>query len=479
MKKVIILSILAWLFYSSITFSQEIMAGELPAEHLAVIEFSGPVDQFIKETFTNVLESELAALNRFTLINRTDITAAGEELKLNLSGLISEENAIQAGLYLAADKLVIGTINFCNITSYMKKKYVDGKERKVKIWKAELSIASKIIQVEQNVVDDGLNLYGIGESEDKNRAIHFSIYNAVAQFIHGIREAFELTARVIKRHNDEAYLNLGQSAGIKKGMLFDVYRLGDTIIDTVADKWYGRTEKHIGLVRIQQVYQSFAQAKILRGYHHIKANDIVKERFDQTIATISLAFNYTVMPVSGERNPAYPGKDIAEARYYSGSVYFSALTSYVGAEFQFGYLDMDEVGGIAGDVAFKTRLNIIREALDIYFGGGVGFTYLGYYLEDPEYVKQALSIQSSDDRVNQASFSYSGSAMLHLAVTKYFQPFLEIGWKKYLVMDHWKLTYDAGDDEKLHKTIPAEFLAYPSLDIGGLTYRAGIMINVL
>lgn len=71
------------------------------------------------------------------------------------------------------------------------------------------------------------------------------------------------------------YINAGLECGIREGQIFDVYKVGQELIDPDTGLYLGKEEEHIGVIQICSVKRNLSQAKVLRGKGGT-AGDIVR-----------------------------------------------------------------------------------------------------------------------------------------------------------------------------------------------------------
>lgn len=72
--------------------------------------------------------------------------------------------------------------------------------------------------------------------------------------------------RVLKKQTGgHIYFNRGASAGVEDGIVYEVMRVGEEMIDPDTGKSLGRKEKRVGEVRVIDVQQARSKAKIISG----------------------------------------------------------------------------------------------------------------------------------------------------------------------------------------------------------------------
>jgi hypothetical protein len=473
--------IIAFLLLCSFGYSQDTNQ----KEKIAILGFGGNVQTWIKETLTNQLENEIVNLGRFDIVNRRSIQAAIEELKINLTGLVNDEQTIKAGEFLTAHKLIIGQVNYCNVNWNMKQvtRMVNGKSRtfKVRMYKAEISISAKIIEVENNVLSDGINVLGIGENENKNNAIINAVNSAVANIILKMREIYQLEARVIKKDLREIYINMGKDYGIKKGLVFKVIRKETTLIDDLSAESID-LENEIGLVYIDKVYPKYSSAKIIHGNYSINKGDLVKESLTDRLHRFAILGSYSVIPLKSKITKSLGGKKIRESINTGISIFLDSYHTSNAYELQLSFLKAGKLRGILGDLNYRRKYNILPEYLDFYAGGSIGFVSLEQKIIDPDSAWAVLNKVGSDNDVRDNCLTLSATVSVRATFIKLLHPYAEAGWHYCNTLDEWMAEYKTGKTvdgkpEKKDTRIPDEFLEYPSIKMNGFSYRIGLMLS--
>jgi hypothetical protein len=86
-------------------------------------------------------------------------------------------------------------------------------------------------------------------------------------------------ARILQVDGTDAFINAGKDDQIRNGDQFDVYTLGEAIIDSASGQKLGYREEKVGRIKVAQVKAShFSRVKILEGAGVIKVMDIVRLR---------------------------------------------------------------------------------------------------------------------------------------------------------------------------------------------------------
>ena len=71
--------------------------------------------------------------------------------------------------------------------------------------------------------------------------------------------------KVIKVKNDGVIINRGKNSGLEVGDTFDIYKVGEPIVDEETGMVLGVDKKKTGQIRVIRVDKSYAQATIVKG----------------------------------------------------------------------------------------------------------------------------------------------------------------------------------------------------------------------
>lgn len=456
-------------------------------EQIAVLDFAGDVDNWVKQAFVEKLEAHIAGLERFTVVSRRNIQQALEELALSQTGIFADDQALEVGRFLAARKIIVGRVNYVDVRW----------NSKAELYDAQISITGKLIEVERAEVfsGSGIDVAGSGTNEKKRMTILEAVEEAVTNFILELREIFPLEAQIISVENGNTIVNMGKLAGLETGMLFEVYRTGETIVDPVTGESLGREEDEVGLIGIIEAKPKFARGRILKGRYRITKGDRIKEAAKLRYPSFNLAFSYTHLPARGKPNtllltPANEG--ITKAQSYYLRLFYQSYVSTVGIGVDVAAVDAGPVGGLGFGVLIRKRISLIPELLDIYLRGSLSYSLMTQEIPNMKEVFSELNIDSEDTFAEDWVLGYSAAIGMSLSVIKlvktkgrlfkFFEPFAEITYEHFNELNDWKVERKTGKKDKEGKDItekvriPDQYLPYPSLRIGGLSFRFGLVL---
>jgi curli biogenesis system outer membrane secretion channel CsgG len=247
-----------------------IKAGRSPKMVVAVLEFEGS-DKLVGKVDVNLsdmLTTSLVKSNRFEVVEREKIDKILKEQSFQVSGLVDETKAVEAGKLLGAEYVVFGSITSVNQTKIDKFAYdvlrteisVDlrvvstGSGRIVLSESAAGSVENKLITTAEGVLVSG--------STADNAAYASAVRSAVDQAAEKIAYLGPLVGFVIDVSKEVVTVDVGEEQGAKKGFRFVVFRVGDEIIHPVTKRHIGWKKQIICLISISTTEKSMSAGSI-------------------------------------------------------------------------------------------------------------------------------------------------------------------------------------------------------------------------
>jgi curli biogenesis system outer membrane secretion channel CsgG len=229
----------------------------------------------IIESLDGQLVDRINATRKFDVVGRSDLKDVISEQDLGASGNVDAKTAAQAGKLTGAKYLLVATVD--DFQDYVEKATFEGTGRAATKRVFRFSVVGKIydsttgkllesanfqtgsdafkqIQQERNyVVKDG-------ELSDEmmiavSRDMAEKIANRIADVV--------FPAKVLVKRDNEITINRGEGAGMMVGATFNVYALGQELIDPDTKELLGREEVKVGKVKVTQVNPKTSQAQIL------------------------------------------------------------------------------------------------------------------------------------------------------------------------------------------------------------------------
>jgi len=228
----------------------------------------------IIESLDGQLIDRINATRKFDVLGRSDLDSVIKEQDLGDSGNVDAKSAAQAGKLTGAKYLLVTTVD--DYADYVEMATFAGTGNTATKRVFRFSVIGKVydsstgkllesanfqtgndefkqIQQERNyVVKDG-------ELSDEmmvavSRTMAEKIANHVADVL--------FPAKVIAKRDTEVTINRGDGAGVAVGDTFNVFALGDEMIDPDTKESLGREEVKVGTVKITEVDPKFSKAQI-------------------------------------------------------------------------------------------------------------------------------------------------------------------------------------------------------------------------
>ena len=229
----------------------------------------------IIESLDSQLVDRINATRKFDVVGRSDLKEVVGEQDLGGSGNVDAKTAAQAGKLTGAKYVLVATVD--DFQDYVEKATFEGTGRTATKRVFRFSVVGKIydsttgkllesanfrtgsdafkqIQQERNyVVKDG-------ELSDEmmvavSRDMAEKIANRIADVV--------FPAKVLVKRDNAITINRGEGAGMAVGATFNVYALGQELIDPDTKESLGREEVKVGKVKVTQVNPKTSQAEIL------------------------------------------------------------------------------------------------------------------------------------------------------------------------------------------------------------------------
>ncbi len=229
----------------------------------------------IVESLDSQLIDRLNATRKFDVVGRSDLDNLIKEQDLGASGNVDAKTAAQAGKLTGAKYLLVATVD--DFQDYMQTASFQsiGETATKRIFR--FSIVGKIYDsatgklLESANIQTGTNDFKQIQEQQNNtaqngdlsdammvavaRSMATKIANRVADVIFPIK--------VLVITDNQVTINRGDGAGVAIGDVFNVYALGQELIDPDTKDSLGREEIKVGQVQISEVEPKFSKATIL------------------------------------------------------------------------------------------------------------------------------------------------------------------------------------------------------------------------
>ena len=176
-------------------------------------------------------------MERFKVLERSQLERVIAEQKLGMSGFIDAATAAEIGKGVGVDAVVTGSVTWT---------------------RNDISIDARFIDTETAAIISAQDSYTQGRDQ---RSVNNMLETLATKF----KNDFPIVkGYVIKVDADQLTLDLGRSKGVKKGMKCYAYREGAPIIHPVTKKVIGKMIDVLSEVQLLEVYDQFSTAKIIK-----------------------------------------------------------------------------------------------------------------------------------------------------------------------------------------------------------------------
>jgi curli biogenesis system outer membrane secretion channel CsgG len=229
----------------------------------------------IIESMNSQLIDRINATRKFEVVSRSDLADIIKEQELGASGNVDANTAAQAGKLTGAKYLLITTVD--DFQDYVETATFEGTGRSATKRVFRLSAVGKLYDSSTGKLIESADLQtGNDAFKDisENRSYSVKDGNLTDEMMVAVaRDMAEKIAnhfadvifpiKVLVRREKEIILNRGDGGGVAVGDTFNVYALGEELIDPDTKESLGREEVKVGTVRITQVNPKTSTAEIL------------------------------------------------------------------------------------------------------------------------------------------------------------------------------------------------------------------------
>ncbi len=230
------------------------------------------------EKITALITSAMVSMNRFVVVDRSNIDQYLKELELQLTGLTDKE-VIEAGKIYGYNKAIYGTIT--SITTSTDRGSYDRDTGRYRYYKkASISVVLNIVDVETTKIIASMTAKGTGQvSADIYNSTALALDEAYGDLVYSIKnrlkDIFKVRLKVNRVDGKKVILLAGQSHGITKGSIFKIYKESDPIV-LPNGEIIENTYNYMGSIKVDSLGSQYSIANIMRG-RNIAAGDIAEE----------------------------------------------------------------------------------------------------------------------------------------------------------------------------------------------------------
>jgi len=226
----------------------------------------------VVEAFDSQLNARISATRKFEIVSRSDLKDVLKEQELGQSGNVDAKSAAQSGK-LAGAKYVLSTTldDFEDSTETMKFPSLNkiGIKRKVrvagvaKIYDSTTGALKESYAFRADRKDDRSDDATLEKNAELTDALLAEAVSEVATKIATRVADVVFPVRVLAKTEKQLTINRGEGGGLALGQVWDVYALGEELLDPDTKESLGRQEVKIGKAKISMINPKFSLADIL------------------------------------------------------------------------------------------------------------------------------------------------------------------------------------------------------------------------
>jgi hypothetical protein len=226
----------------------------------------------VVEAFDSQLIAQVNATRKFDIVGRSDLKDVIKEQELGQSGNVDAKSAAQAGKLAGAKYLLVTTIDdFEDSTERMEFKTLNqvGIKRKIRIGavaKIYDSSTGKLLEsanIKTEKKDDRADSTALQKNAELTDALLADAVQETATKVATRVADVIFPVRVLIKRDKQITINRGEGAGVEVGQVWNVYALGEELIDPDTKESLGREEVQVGKARIVNITPKTSTAEIL------------------------------------------------------------------------------------------------------------------------------------------------------------------------------------------------------------------------
>lgn len=229
----------------------------------------------ILESLNSQLIDRINATRKFDVVSRSDLNDLLTEQEVGASGNVDAKTAAKAGKIAGANYLLVTTVD--DFQDYVETATFAGTDRSATKRVFRLSLVGKLYDANTGKLIESANLQTGNDafkdiSENRSYStkdgnltdeMMVAVARTLAQKIADHFADVIFPIKVLVRRDKEITINRGEGGGVAVGDTFNVYALGQEMIDPDTKESLGREEVRVGTVKITQVNPKTSQAEIL------------------------------------------------------------------------------------------------------------------------------------------------------------------------------------------------------------------------
>jgi len=227
----------------------------------------------VTESLDSQLMDRLNATRKFTLVARSDLAELLKEQELSNSGNVAKaDDAAKAGQITGAKFLLVTTIDdFDDNTekvelttlsrvAFVRRVRFGGTAR---IYDSSTGNLLESVVVRLEETDNRVDQAGFQRSGEPTDTLLLTLAGKVADQIANRVADAAFPVRVLVKRDKQLTINRGEGAGVSVGQLWNVFAVGEKLVDPDTGEVLGMEEVLVGKARIVSVQPKFSTAEIL------------------------------------------------------------------------------------------------------------------------------------------------------------------------------------------------------------------------
>ncbi len=229
----------------------------------------------IIESLDSQLIDRINATRKFNVVGRSDLSDVIKEQDLGASGNVDAKTAAKAGKLTGAKYLLVTTVD--DFQDYVEKATFEGTGRSATKRVFRFSAVGKIYDSSTGKLLESANFqtgndafkqiqeernYSVKDGELSDEMMVAVARNLAEKIANRVADVI-FPAKVLIKRDKEITINRGEGGGVAVGDTFNVFALGEELIDPDTKESLGREEAKVGRVKITQVNPKTSLAEVL------------------------------------------------------------------------------------------------------------------------------------------------------------------------------------------------------------------------
>jgi TolB-like protein len=189
------------------------------------------------EAAADRMVAQLVELRRFRVIERTKLDEVLKEQRLQVSGVVDEQAAVDVGRVAGADAIILGSVSIIGSTTTVNTRVIDTQSSEVMVARKARAEGTDLKDVEK-----------LAES------VAIMIYNELPL----------VQGSVINTEGNAMYIDVGSDKRIRRGSRCVAYREVGDLLDPTTGALIDKKVKMLGEVQVEEVLEKASKAELVR-----------------------------------------------------------------------------------------------------------------------------------------------------------------------------------------------------------------------